>query len=134
MPDLACVSDLVLDRLWAGELASDGITRILGARAMSTYAVGPDSATEILVTPGGAIPSSCSDITGPMTVTNINTGDNASGQSFTYIVKNAGPFITSVSPGSGSGGSVTITGGNFASITTVTIGNATAACGRAANG
>jgi hypothetical protein len=37
-------------RLLAGELAADGITRILGARAMSTYAVGPDSATEILVT------------------------------------------------------------------------------------
>ena len=37
-------------RLLAGELAGDGITRILGARAMSTYTVGPDSATEILVT------------------------------------------------------------------------------------
>jgi hypothetical protein len=37
-------------RLLAGELAVDGITRILGARAMSTYANGPDSATEILVT------------------------------------------------------------------------------------
>jgi hypothetical protein len=37
-------------RLLAGELAVDGITRILGARAMKTYTVGPDSATEILVT------------------------------------------------------------------------------------
>jgi hypothetical protein len=37
-------------RLLAGELAGDGITRILGARAMTTYTVGPDSATEILVT------------------------------------------------------------------------------------
>jgi len=81
------------------------------------------SATEILVTPGAANPTSCTDITGPMTVTNINTGDNASGQSFTYIVKNAGPVISSVSPGTGSGGSVTITGANFTSISTVTVGN-----------
>jgi hypothetical protein len=37
-------------RLLAGELASDGFTKILGATALSTYAVGPDSATEILIT------------------------------------------------------------------------------------
>jgi IPT/TIG domain len=80
------------------------------------------SATEILVTPGNAIPSSCTDITGPMTVTNVNTGDTASGQTFTYIVKSAGPFISGVSPGSGTGGSITISGGNFSAISTVTVG------------
>jgi hypothetical protein len=37
-------------RTLAGELASDGISRIIGARALYTYAIGNDSATEILVT------------------------------------------------------------------------------------
>jgi hypothetical protein len=37
-------------RLLAGELASDGFTRIVGATALTTYSVGPDSATEILIT------------------------------------------------------------------------------------
>jgi hypothetical protein len=37
-------------RLLAGELAGDGFTRIVGATALTTYAVGPDSATEILIT------------------------------------------------------------------------------------
>ena len=37
-------------RYLAGELASDGISQILGARALYTYAIGNDSATEILVT------------------------------------------------------------------------------------
>ncbi len=37
-------------RLLAGELAVDGISSIVGAKAMSTYTVGPDSATEILIT------------------------------------------------------------------------------------
>jgi hypothetical protein len=37
-------------RLLAGELAVDGIGSILGARALSTYTNGNDSATEILIT------------------------------------------------------------------------------------
>lgn len=37
-------------RYLAGELASDGISQIIGARALYTYAIGNDSATEILVT------------------------------------------------------------------------------------
>jgi hypothetical protein len=37
-------------RLLAGELAVDGISQILGARALATYTVGNDSATEILIT------------------------------------------------------------------------------------
>ena len=51
------------------------------------------SATEITVLPGGALPTGCADLTGPMTVTNINTGDSASGQTFTYAVKTASPVI-----------------------------------------
>jgi hypothetical protein len=36
-------------RLLAGELAQRGVTRIRGARALSTYVNGSDSATEILI-------------------------------------------------------------------------------------
>jgi hypothetical protein len=80
------------------------------------------SATEIMVLPGGAIASGCSDVSGAMSVTNIDTGDSASGQSFTYLVKAFAPVITSVSPGSGTGGSITITGQNFIGIQSVTVG------------
>lgn len=79
------------------------------------------SATEIVVLPGGAVPSGCTDISGPMSVTNIDTGDTATGQSFTYLVKDEGPVITSVGPGSGSGGTITITGANFTGVTSVVI-------------
>lgn len=86
------------------------------------------SATEILVQPGGAIPTGCTDISGPMSVTNIDTGDTATGQVFTYLVKAAAPTITSVTPGSGSSGTITILGSNFfacpaaACISSVTVG------------
>jgi hypothetical protein len=80
------------------------------------------SATEIVVLPGGALATSCSDISGPMTVTNIDTGDTATGQSFTYLVKSLGPIIFAVSPGSGTGGTITITGANFTGIQSVTVG------------
>jgi hypothetical protein len=84
------------------------------------------SSTEILVTPGDALATGCTDLIGPITVTNVNTGDSASGQTFTYLVKNAGPVISSVSPGSGTGGTVTISGANFNGISTVTIGGKSA--------
>lgn len=81
------------------------------------------SSTEIAVLPGGANPTGCTDVTGPMTVTNINTGDNASGQTFTYVVKSNGPFINGVSASEASGVvTATITGGNFFNITSVLIG------------
>jgi hypothetical protein len=82
------------------------------------------SATEIVVLPGPASPPSCNDLTGPMTVTNVNTGNTGSGQTFTYLVKGVSPFITGVSGSGGGSGSVNvlISGGNFFSIASVTIG------------
>ena len=77
------------------------------------------SATEILVLPGNALATGCTDVSGPITVTNIDTGDTATGQSFTYLVKSVGPIITGVSSSSGT---VTITGANFVGITSVTVG------------
>ncbi|HTR02633.1 MAG TPA: IPT/TIG domain-containing protein [Thermoanaerobaculia bacterium] len=54
------------------------------------------SATEIVVIPGPAVPSGCSDITGGISVVNIDTGDGDSQGSFTYHALK--PTISSVSP------------------------------------
>ncbi|MCA1611105.1 MAG: IPT/TIG domain-containing protein [Acidobacteria bacterium] len=73
------------------------------------------SSTEILVLPGNPALSACTDLSGPVTVTNINTGETVSGSVFRYLVQQTGPVITGVSPGAGTANSViTITGGNFA--------------------
>ncbi len=54
------------------------------------------SATEIDVIPGNALPTGCADITGPIKVVNIDTGDFAIAGSFTYVVLK--PAITGISP------------------------------------
>ncbi len=95
------------------------------------------SATEIVVVPGPAVPDGCSDITGPITVTNINTGASGEGGSFTYVVLE--PVIGSVSPNSScpsgapcdpnggfGGGIVTISGANLPEFPQVTFGSRTA--------
>lgn len=79
------------------------------------------SATEIVVIPGSPFVQSCADITGPIHVVNIDTGDSASAGSFTYVVQK--PAITGISPanscpggapcvpnGGTGGGAVTISG------------------------
>jgi hypothetical protein len=75
------------------------------------------SATEIVVVPGFIVASGCSDVTGAMEVTNINTGETASGQSFTYLVTASGPIITGVTPSSAqvplAGIQLLISGANF---------------------
>jgi hypothetical protein len=66
------------------------------------------SGTELIVRLGST-PSPCSGATGPVIVTNINTGDTAtSGQTFSYIAVN--PIITSVTPTTGilPGSSITV--------------------------
>lgn len=70
------------------------------------------SATELVVLPGFPLAAGCADITGVVTVTNIDTGDSASGLSFTYRVPK--PIITGLTPAfGGPGASVTITGTNL---------------------
>jgi hypothetical protein len=59
------------------------------------------SATELVVRPGFPFLVGCSDISGDITVTNINTGDTTSGLSFTYLVAITKPVITGISPTSG---------------------------------
>lgn len=56
------------------------------------------SATEIVVIPGPAFADGCNDVTGPIGVTNINTGSSTSteGDAFTYVVST--PAISGVVP------------------------------------
>lgn len=97
------------------------------------------SATEIVVLPGTPISSGCSDISGPASVVNINTGDGAEGGVFIYHVDK--PTINGVTPGNscpttlptdpcpngGVGGiPVTITGTGFTSTVDVKFGGQTA--------
>ena len=72
------------------------------------------SATEIIVLPSLPLLAGCNDVGGDVVVTNINSGDSASGVSFTYLVTQLA--ITGVSPSNDGGGTVTqvtITGSGF---------------------
>jgi hypothetical protein len=70
------------------------------------------SATEIVAMPGVPLVESCTDVVGPVTVTNINSGNSASALTFTYVMPK--PAITGISPGIGPGGTlVTISGFNL---------------------
>jgi hypothetical protein len=87
------------------------------------------SGTEIQVLSGIPIVSSCANITGPVTVTNINNGDSNSGASFTYIVPK--PSANGVNPSGAfvpAGGlPAVVTGGPFIpGEDTVQIGNSAA--------
>jgi hypothetical protein len=81
--------------------------------------------TEIQVRTAGTAVGSCANVTGTVSVTNLNTGDSANGPAqFTYVVPR--PVITGVSPNNGSqngGTNVTITGINFQSPVRVQFGN-----------
>lgn len=70
--------------------------------------------TEVVVRTAAVDVTSCSDVSGPSQITNIETGESATGPEFTYRVPR--PVITGVSPSSGpqSGNTlVTITGQSF---------------------
>ncbi len=72
------------------------------------------SESEVVVLPSRPFLTSCSDVSGPVVVTNINSGDTASGSNFTYLVELTRPVITSVVPTSGPKDTVvTITGFNL---------------------
>lgn len=72
------------------------------------------SESEIVVLPSQPFLSGCTDVSGPVRVTNINTGDTATGVSFTYLVAQTRPTIVAISPRTGPPGTVvTITGFNL---------------------
>jgi len=89
------------------------------------------SATEVIVVPTGVLVTDCTDVSGPVSVTNVNSGDSASGLSFLYLVKTFAPALTFSEPASGdvSAGTVTVTlhGVNLSHVTKVTFGGRAAA-------
>jgi uncharacterized repeat protein (TIGR01451 family) len=72
------------------------------------------SESELVVVPSRPLSPGCSDISGAVTVTNVNTGDEASGLTFTYLFAVTQPVITVISPTQGQPGTVvTLTGTNL---------------------
>jgi uncharacterized repeat protein (TIGR01451 family) len=93
------------------------------------------SATELLVLPGTPFLTACADVSGQISVTNINSGDTATGLTFTYQAAITKPLITSVSPSVGPPGTtVTISGSNLGNITSVTFGTRPAPIVSVSNG
>lgn len=81
------------------------------------------SGSEIVVRTVPVVITSCSDVSGPTVVVNIETGDSDSGPNFTYRASR--PIATSVNPnsgGQGGGTNVTISGLNFVAPLTVSFG------------
>jgi hypothetical protein len=91
------------------------------------------SATEIQCLPLGATPNGCTDISGPMTVTNIDTGDSATGQIFIYSAKSSAPVIQSVTtpitPGAPVNGMVDGTTSTLVTVTGANLFNAVVSLG-----
>ncbi|HEX2252234.1 MAG TPA: IPT/TIG domain-containing protein [Thermoanaerobaculia bacterium] len=73
--------------------------------------------TEIVIRTVGIDPPGCQDVSGPISVTNIDTGDSASsGLNFIYRVEAFGPVVFQVTPSSGpqaGGTQVTVRGNNL---------------------
>lgn len=73
------------------------------------------SGRELLVRVRGVQPSGCTDVTAPVQVINLATGESATGPSFLYRVFT--PIVTGINPssvlGGGGGQQATITGANF---------------------
>jgi PKD domain/IPT/TIG domain len=65
----------------------------IAAQVLST------SGTEIQVLSNVPAVSGCSNITGPVSVTNINNGDSGTGPTFTYLV--SAPLVNGISPNQG---------------------------------
>lgn len=83
----------------------------LAGRAATIISV---SESELVVLPSRPLLEGCSDVSGSVTVTNINTGDTDTGLSFTYLVTQTQPTITDVQPREGLAGTIlTITGFNL---------------------
>ncbi len=72
--------------------------------------------TEILSRSASITTSSCQDVSGPVSVTNVESGASGAGPSFTYQVVAYSPRVSSITPSSGAQGggtTVTVNGSNF---------------------
>lgn len=81
------------------------------------------SSTEVIVLPSTPFASACGDITGAISVTNINTGETATGPAFQYLIAQTTPILRGVSPSTASAGTtVTVSGFGFSTVSSVTVG------------
>jgi hypothetical protein len=84
------------------------------------------SATEVIVLPGTPFVSDCNDVTGPIGVTKINTGETATGADFHYLITQTAPSFRGVSPATASAGTlVTVSGIGFSTVSSITVGGKT---------
>lgn len=96
-----------------GQGFDEPVAVTMGAHAQQVISV---SGSEVVVRTVAIVVTNCTDVTGPTQLVNIESGDSATGPSFTYRVPR--PLFFSVSPFGGPQGgntAVTITGANFAS-------------------
>jgi uncharacterized repeat protein (TIGR01451 family) len=84
----------------------------IGGRAATVISV---SESELVILPARPLTPACGNITSTIVVTNINTGDTATGLSFTFISGGANRLdVTFISPTAGPAGTVvTVTGTNL---------------------
>ncbi len=95
---------------------------VIGGIAAQVISV---SGTEIVAITNAPTLRGCSDVTGPITVTNTNNGDTATGPTFTFLVPK--PLITAISPNPANlGASVNITVLNGFGFARITIGGVAA--------
>jgi len=87
----------------------DPLAVVIGSGATAAAAqVIRVSGTEVVAITGAIAPTGCGDVTGTITVTNTENGDQAQGPQFTYKVPK--PLITSITPNpAASGGTANIT-------------------------
>ncbi len=105
------------------------VTVIAGQRPCTVNSV---SATEIVCTPTGVLVTDCNDVVGPVVVTNVDSGDQATGPDFRYLVKTFAPSLSLSSPAQGDvfanpGLTVSLSGQNLSRVTKVTFGSRAAA-------
>lgn len=103
-----------------GQGFDEPVAVTMGTRAQQVIST---SGSEIVVRTVAVTPTSCADISGATIVTNIETGQSATGPVFVYRVPR--PIITGVAPTSGGqagGTGVTISGIGFEAPMTVTFG------------
>lgn len=80
--------------------------------------------TEVIFRTAAVQQLNCQDITGDVSVTNVETGATATGPGYTYEIDATAPIITSISPTTGpvaGNTAVTISGANFARPIRVTV-------------
>lgn len=112
-----------------GQGFDEPVAVVLAGFAQNVISV---TGTEIIARTIGITTDSCADVSGPVSVTNVETGDSADGGTWTYEVTDYTPRIAGLSPTSGpqTGGTVvTLTGSNFIAPLSVVLSTSTGQMG-----